>query len=299
LLSNIPADGDMMTGPGTRENQPRASGDLREDLADLVAYQFRTADETCVACDNYHALWGYERLAGIKGNSFETDRDLLEPLLRGNLPPEGRILIAGAADAGLLALTAQVMQGAAARITVADRCATPLAVCRRYGESHVLKVATAHTDLAAAPLNSRYDLAFAHNVLMLQPMAQHIGFLSNIRRSLEDNGAFVLVNRVRASKPKPIPPTHYATRILEALSARGIALPEAESGFRERLETYAEKQHAWSDAIIDLEHVEASLREAGFRIAERIEHHRRRTVPDRDGGEPTPMPTHIFVAIPR
>ena len=287
-----------MTGPLTRENQPRDSRDLREDLADLAAYQFRTANETCVACDSYHALWGYERLAGIKGNSFETERDLLEPLLRGNLPPSGRILIAGAADAGLLALTAQVTQGAAARINVADRCATPLAVCRRYGESHALEVATAHTDLTAVPLNARYDLAFAHNVLMLQPMAQHVGFLGNIRSSLEDNGAFVLVNRVRVSKPKPIPPAHYATRILEALTARGIPLPEQESGFRKRLETYAEKQHAWSDAIIDVEHVEASLREAGFRITERIEHHRRRTVPDRDGGQPTPMPTHIFVAKP-
>src|SRR5882672_6394653 len=89
----------MMTGPGTSENPPRNDGDLHEDLADLAAYQFRTAQETCVACDNYHALWGYERLAGIKGNSFETERDLLEPLLRGNLPSGWRILIAGAAHA--------------------------------------------------------------------------------------------------------------------------------------------------------------------------------------------------------
>jgi len=289
----------MMTGPGTSENPPRNDGDLHEDLADLAAYQFRTAQETCVACDNYHALWGYERLAGIKGNSFETERDLLEPLLRGNLPSGGRILIAGAADAGLLALTAQATRGAAPRIIVADRCATPLAVCRRYGESHALNVATAHADLTAEPLASRYDLAFAHNVLMLQPMAQHVAFLSNIRRSLEKNGAFVLVNRVRASTPKPIPPTHYAARILEALAARGIPLPEAESEFRKRLETYAEKQHVWSDAIIDLDHVESSLREAGFHIGERIEHQRRRTVPDRDGGQPTPMPTHIFVLRPQ
>ena len=73
-------------------------------------------------------------------------------------------------------------------------------------------------------------------------------------------------------------------------------LPESESSFRRRLESYAEKQHAWSDAVLGLSHVESVFEKAGFRILDRIDHDRRRTVPDRDGGPPTPMPTHIFLA---
>jgi len=275
------------------------SVNLLEDLADLAAYEFHAAQKLCRTCENYHALWGYERLAGLKGNSFETERDLLQPLLNANVPERGNIFIAGAADAGLLAMTAQLAHGRAPRITVVDRCATPLAVCARYAEGRALSLATVQTDLTSSPLASKHDLAFAHNVLMLQPADLHAAFLGNIRESLNDHGAFVLVHRVRSAKPQRLPPTHYASRTLAALVGRNIPLPEAEGDFRKRLESYAEQQHVWSDAVLGLSHVEWALDAAGFRIIERIDHQRRRTVPDRDGGPPMPMPTHIFLAKPK
>src|SRR5215467_4124293 len=108
--------------------------DLREDLFQLAEHGFHTAARFCKSCYHYHALWGYERLAGIKSNGFETERDLLEPLLNSELPERGRVLIAGAADAGLLAFTAQTMHNRVGAITVADRCPTPLEVCRRYAQ---------------------------------------------------------------------------------------------------------------------------------------------------------------------
>jgi hypothetical protein len=160
-------------------------------------------------------------------------------------------------------------------------------------------VATEVKDLTLASVSSAHDLAFAHNVLMLQPLERHSVFLANIRRSLAPAGKLILVNRVRSGKPSSrLPPEHYATRMIEALRARGIALPEPEADFRRRLETYAERQHAWSDAVVDLPHLESAFASAGFRILDRIDHDRRRTIPDRDGGPPKPMMTHIFVAAP-
>jgi len=270
--------------------------DLREDLPALAELEFRLAQLHCVSCDDYHALWGYERLARSKGNSFEIERDILQRLLHGYLPSHGRALIAGAADAGLLALVAQLTRELSPHITIADRCATPLNVCRRYAEDHGLSVMTAHTDLTAATIEAKHDLAFAHNVLMLLPRTVHVAFLSNIRRSLSFGGVFVLVNRVRVAKPVRLPPAHYAVRIMEGLAERGISLPERESEFRKRLESYADRQHTWSDAVVDLKHVESVLSAVGFRILERVDHDRRRTNPDRDGGGAKPMPTHIFVA---
>ena len=273
--------------------------DLRENLLTLAEHGFHAAAQLCKACYHYHALWGYERLAGIKSNGFETERDFLEPLLNSELREQGRVLIAGAADAGLLAFVAQTTSNRAAGITVADRCATPLAVCRAYAAAYGLKVATEVTDLTLDAIPTAHDLAFAHNVLMLQPLEKHAAFLGNIRRSLLPSGKLVLVNRVRAAKPSArLPPEHYATRLIEALSARGIALPEGEADFRKRLEAYAEQQHAWSDAIVELGHVERAFDDAGFRILRRIDHDRRRTIPDRDGGPPMPMMTHIFVVTP-
>jgi SAM-dependent methyltransferase len=272
--------------------------DLSENPAELAEHGFRVAQSLCSGCRNYHALWGYERLARVKSNGFETERDILEPLLRRHARQGSHVLIAGAADAGLFAMMAQATRTAMPDITIADRCGTPLSVCRRYAEMHRLAVRTVTTDLTAAPLAATHDLAFAHNVLMLMPLGLHASFLSNIRRSLAPDGIFILVNRVRvrSANTSRLPPTHYATRILEALASRGVALPESEADFRRRLEQYAEEQHSWSDAIVGLEHVETSLAEAGLRIAERIDHFRRTTIPDRDGGQAIPMPTHIFVA---
>jgi hypothetical protein len=271
--------------------------DLREDLVHLAERGFHGAAAHCKGCYHYHALWGYERLAGIKSNGFETERDLLVPLLNSELAEHGRVLIAGAADAGLLAFVAQATLGRAGAITVADRCPAPLAVCRHYAEAYGLDVATEVKDLTLATVASVHDLAFAHNVLMLQPLEQHPTFLGNIRRGLSPGGKLILVNRVRSGKPSSqLPPEHYATRTIEALRARGVALPEPEADFRKRLETYAERQHAWSDAVVDLPRVESAFASAGFRILKRIDHDRRRTIPDRDGGPPKPMMTHIFVA---
>jgi SAM-dependent methyltransferase len=270
--------------------------DLRENLVQLAEHGFHAAAASCKGCYHYHALWGYERLAGVKSNGFETERDLLEPLLDAELPQGGRLLIAGAADAGLLAFVARATAHRSRTITVADRCPTPLALCRQYAETQGLDVDTEVADLTLAAVPAGHDLAFAHNVLMLQPLELHAAFLENIRRSLSPGGRFILVNRVRTAKPKRLPPEHYATRMIEALSERGIALPEDETGFRRRLEAYAEEQHAWSDAIVDLPHVENAFAQAGFRILRRLDHDRRRTIPDRDGGPPMPMMTHIFVA---
>jgi len=72
--------------------------DLRENLLTLAEHGFHAAAQLCKACYHYHALWGYERLAGIKSNGFETERDFLEPLLNSELREQGRVLIAGADD---------------------------------------------------------------------------------------------------------------------------------------------------------------------------------------------------------
>jgi SAM-dependent methyltransferase len=300
LAQTAARDGEYCLGgaPDGLRLKPMRSTDLDEDLVALAEYAFRIAQDSCTNCQGYHALWGYERLARIKGNSFRTDSDILEPLLRAHLPFAGGFLIVGAADAGLLSFVAQVTRELKPQITVVDRCATPLAVCRRYAEAKDLSIETVVADLTEDTLPSKHDLAFAHNILMLQPLTAHAAFLRNIGRALTQQGTLVLVHRVRPAKSETLrlPSQHYASRILGALSTQGIALPENETDFCRRLEAYAEVQHSWSDAVVDLPHVEAALAEAGFRIQRRIDHDRRRTVPDRDGGQAIPMPTHVFVA---
>lgn len=286
----------------TANEYARTSRDMwMEDLAALAAYEFHTAQTGCVACHDYHSLWGYLRLTGITGNSFQSDRDILAPLLHAHTPPNGRVLIAGAADAGLLSLAAEATQARTPALSVADRCATPLAVCRRYAEERGIALATFVRDLTREELPSTHDLAFAHNILMLIPRERHVAFLRNLHDALAPGGTLLLVNRERPQGwvSNPPAPDHYATRVLDALTARGVTLPESETDFRRRLEVFSAAQHMWSDAVVDLPHVETALAEAEFEIVARTSHERRRTAPDRDGGQPRPMTTHIFAAKPK
>src|SRR6266566_2131710 len=197
-----------------------SSVDLIEDLAALAEYAFRVAQTSCASCHEYHALWGFERLSRIKSNSFRTESDLLIPLLRNYLPVSGNLLIAGVADAGLLAFVTQATYDLQPRITVADRCATPLAVCRRYAEAQNLPIDTVLVDLTKKSLESKYHLVLGHNVLMLQPANLHTGFFGSIRDSLAPGGIFLLVHRVRPpnANASRLPPEHYASRILDALA---------------------------------------------------------------------------------
>src|SRR4051794_16578274 len=121
------------------------SGGGRESVdAELLAqvkYQLPMAHKHCTGCRDYHALYGYLRLA--KPNDyFEAGRESLQRLVREHCASGGRSLIAGAADSRLFALVAQTTSGFGSAITVADRCRTPLLVCRRYAERRGLAVAT-------------------------------------------------------------------------------------------------------------------------------------------------------------
>jgi methyltransferase family protein len=277
-------------GFGTMNSEP----ELLEDLVDLAPFAFRVAQEMCGACRAYHAIWVYERLADIKGNTFDSERDILGSLIRASTRPQDHIMIAGAADAGLLAFV--LREGVAPKVTVVDVCATPLAVCNRYAQSHGLVVSTAQQDLTKAPLAPRYDFVLAHNTLLHLAPELWGAFLRNLRLSLSAGGILLLVHSMRPQdRAQALPAlTGYATRALAALAAKGISLPEDELSFRDRLES---RLRVYSAA--DLKHLEVCLAEAGFAIARRMDHDRRKVDSSLKIGEVKPVVTHIFTAVSR
>lgn len=283
------------SGTMSKAQMPGQAGDFAEDLLDLAVFEFHTAQTLCAACNEYHALWGYGRLAGIN-TGVATDADFLKPILTRLAPPAARILIAGAADAGLLALTASATRHAGANITVADGCATPLAVCRRYGDSKGLALTTLKAWLSEDPLAGPYDLIFAHNLLLFIPEERRIGLLRNFGRALAAGGRLVLVNGTAAPKlgsnERPTFRNHGG--LMAALAARGIPLPESEASFGHRAEILAEAWRARRVIVVTRERIEQDLSAAGFQIEEVTSHLRRRTLPSGDQGEI--VPTYAFIA---
>jgi hypothetical protein len=170
-----------------------------------------------------------------------------------------------------------------------------LAVCRRFAQSRHLDVRTIHADLTQGRLAGQYDVAFAHNVLMVQPSAARIDFLRNLHDSLTGEGVLILVSRERSMiRANDELPADYATRILDALGARGIGLPEDAASFRRRLEAYAETRRSWWKSVLRREDVESALVSAGFRVRERIAHDRRNSASAE--AKAATLMTNIFIA---
>lgn len=82
-----------------------------EDVPRLAIEAYALAGQFCGACRDFHALWPYMRLSRASG-AAEGSRAVIEPLLVNHLQHGCRqILIAGAADTGLLAFVARVGRG--------------------------------------------------------------------------------------------------------------------------------------------------------------------------------------------
>ena len=82
-----------------------------ERLSDLAAQAYQLSDRLCGSCRDLHALWPYIRLSR-SSTGVEVEGSRLTQVLR-QLIADGRrdVLIAGAADTGLLALVARAGAG--------------------------------------------------------------------------------------------------------------------------------------------------------------------------------------------
>jgi hypothetical protein len=271
--------------------------ELTGDPVYLAAEQFRLAQELCGACRDYHALQPYRRLSGMV-NGIEKDAEILIPILKELLPPHGRILIAGSADASLIALTWSATREKQPAITVVDRCPTPLAICERYAKAHGFAVETAPANFGEEDFPGGFDIVFGHGVLRFVAEASRVPFLKALGRALRKTGALVLVERPSLPAGNDAPAGNYSAALVAALDGAGIRLPESVEAFRARIDGLGSARRNRSSAELGTKPLRSYLEEAGFAVRQRHEHARRRTIRARDGGAPANFVTEIVVAAP-
>ena len=271
--------------------------ELTGDPVYLAAEQFRLAQELCGACQDYHALQPYRRLSGMV-NGIEKDADILIPILRDLVPSGGRILIAGSADASLLALTFAATSERQPAITVADRCATPLGACRLYAKAHGFAIDTHRLDFGSESFPRGFDLVFGHGVLRFVPEGVRVRFLSALRMALNEKGALVLVDRPSLPAADDVVPGMFSGALIAALETAGIRLPESPDAFRARIDRLASARRTRGSAELGAKSLRLYLEEAGFTVRDRHEHARRHTIRARDGGMPANFVTEVIVASP-
>lgn len=143
----------------------------RENLPRLSRLAFDYGATHCRACRDYHLTWPYLRAMGLNGAGPESNLPLHVELLgrAAGSRKETRWLLAGAADAGVLAAVEAAIDAlprSSHAITVVDRCPTPLALCRDHAAATGLAIETIVADLLAFEPASPYDVILGHQVVL-------------------------------------------------------------------------------------------------------------------------------------
>ncbi len=217
-----------------------------EDLPRLARLAFDLAAVHCGECRNYHAMWGYLRSIGANGRGPEiawTEKlDALVAAASGRSHVEW--LLAGSADSGQLGLVHAAMArapDATYRVTVVDRCETPLKVCEAFADDVGIELETIKEDLAAFHRDEAFDFVLMHHIIIFVPAEDQAGFLQHAASWLRPDGRLFMTSSYEGEedvprvRPKPLLAAWRAEVVEEAVRNGTIDLPEDAGTFIDRL----------------------------------------------------------------
>jgi hypothetical protein len=151
---------------------------LRSELDAAVAQTapvaWQTAEDGCYrdpataqTCSSYHRSWQYLLLRGIRNSTHPDTPFLLDTFRALARRGDSRILISGSADYAMLAhiLRAYELERAAPRVTVIDRCETPLALNRWYAERAQATIETVRCDAISFVADKPFDVVCTHSFI--------------------------------------------------------------------------------------------------------------------------------------
>lgn len=182
-------------------------GRLDEDLSGNLARVSEIARRNCNGCADYHVGYVARRLtkdrAGRTSNRDAFVRFAATHLKAFSTSQEPlQILIAGAADSGLPAIAAMAADAAGPdilerlRMTVVDRCATPLELSKIYGERAQIPIEVACADLVASKMDIPADLIFVQSLFHHIAEEHHVSILKRMARCLKPAGMIMFSTSV-------------------------------------------------------------------------------------------------------
>jgi len=178
---------------------------LNEPLSASADTAYRLALAHCSSpCRDYHSYWQYFRLIGLISSIGGDSSFLLESFQHLARAGARRLLIAAAADYGMLAhvLHAYDAAGVLPEVSVLDRCGTPLALNRWYAERKGVSLATTQADILTFNPQAPFDLLCTHSFLTWLPHAAHAEAVRVWHRALRPGGWLVTAARVREGAPQ-------------------------------------------------------------------------------------------------
>lgn len=279
-------------------DDPDPSRDLLDpsDLIGLAAAGWRLGQDRCTGCGGYHRIWGTLRAAGVVGGTG-ADEAVLAPLLAALLKPGDRVFLAGSADPGLLDLVARAAGQIPLTVSVADLCATPLAVIAQLRRQAAISVSTRRLDLADLEDVGQWDLIISHSMLPFVPPTQRLEILVRLRRALAPEGRLVLAARTSANLTATEAALHdqaWTARARKRIVDAGVPLPGRAEAFDADLATFAARRQGQLGGFETAEVIAGLLEQAGFEVLQSLKS--QETTRLNLGGGTHSRQSYVFVA---
>lgn len=243
-----------------------------DDIDGQARAGWQLGEQLCTRCNGYHQTWGLLRAAKVM-RAGETDRRLLMPILADMVRPGTNILIAGAADAGLLQLVAESAPARPIDITLLDRCPSPIALIHHIALPPGISVDAREADLTELDEPGRYDVVLSHSMLPFVDPATRIAILQRLRASLSPEGKLLLVVRTAPVYGSEIPDAHdqaWLDRTYAKLSHVPDLVRFCGPDLPSKLQQYAHSRRARSYGFRNEHEVATLLEDSGFRIERQL-----------------------------
>lgn len=183
------------------------------------------APELCepTGCAWYHGIWPTLRALGLVATPYRHEA-LFDAVLRA-AADDGRrdVLVCGAADAAMveLVVTSYAAAGTTPRITVLDRCATPVTVAREAMARQGVAVDSWVADVLDADRADAFDVICTHGLLPLQPAALRPEVVRRWAALLRPGGVAVTTSSLAG--PDAADPQLYSPEAADAFAERARA----------------------------------------------------------------------------
>lgn len=210
---------------------------IAEPLLDSAPLAFTAAMAQCPhdsACQVYHAVWQYLRLAGLV-RSVRVDGPIFASVAE-RMARAGKLrraLITASADYSMLAHLAHGarLAGVEVEFSILDQCATALHLNAWYAGRNGLDVRTIQADVLEYEGPGEYDLICTHSLLTLLPPANRERLFGRWRTWLAQDGRICFSNRVWNRDVHLTPQevdqraAEMAEKAVRKLAQNGIPLP--------------------------------------------------------------------------
>lgn len=224
----------------------------------------------CTCLNGWHFVWSAFKASGRR-RSIYFQQPLLAKMLAPMAPKVRKILIAGAADAGILTVLASIF-GSDVEYVGIDLCAAPLVAMRHYAVREGLSLRCERTALQEFVPQETFDLVFMHNTLMFLQPHEASEVLNKLRLALRPEAALVCGMRYE-QHPKGLQgtdPVQFLTETRAMIQATYANHPELAQLVDAHLDEYAATHRLGRIYRYEPAPFEAILNAAGYVTVDRF-----------------------------